>query len=141
MANRTKVITTVRIRIPGGPLAPPSCSRCRHAAQVRRISASPNTNQAAAEAATPNQSRPGATWSVRFVMALDMRGKVWNHVKNEDDKYPYNVNEVPIERNHLVRPKGCRERTIPRKESHVGEKHQPDDDVRRVKGRQSVKNR
>lgn len=64
-----------------------------------------------------------------------------NQIQDEDDEYPNNVNEVPIERNHLVRPKGRGQRTIPWKKSYVGEEHQSDDDVGRVKGRQSVKDR
>src|SRR5258708_27130727 len=138
MRNRTNVLTTVRSQIPGWLLAPPSCSRCRQPVHVRRTSATPSTNQAAAEAATPNQSGPGATWSVRFVISSAMSSKVRNQVQDEDDKYPNNVNEVPIQRNHLVRPKGRCERAIPRKKSYVGEKHQSDDYVCRVKGRQSV---
>src|ERR1700748_1275351 len=140
VANRTTVIKIVSSRIPGWRLAPPDCSRCRQAAHVSRMSVIPKTDQATADAATPNQSRPGVTRSGRFVISLAMHGKVGNQIQNEDDKYPNKINEVPLERDHLVRPKGWGRRAIPRKKRNVGENHQSDDDVRGVKSRQRVKN-
>src|SRR6201996_3068711 len=121
VANRTTVIKIVSSRIPGWRLAPPDCSRCRQAAHVIRMSFIPKTDQATADAATPNQSRPGVTRSGRFVISLAMHGKVGNQIQNEDDKYPNKVHEMPVERNHLVRPKWRRKRTISRKKRYVGE--------------------
>src|SRR5579859_1406967 len=114
VANRATVIKIVSSSISGCRLAPPDCSRCKQAAHVRRTSVSPKTDQATPGAATPNQSRPGVTCAARFVISLAMHGKVGNQIQNKDDKYPNKVNEMPIERSHLVRSKRCGKRTISR---------------------------
>src|ERR1700740_2819513 len=98
-ANKRKVNKKNIILATGCALGPPNCSSCRHARQVMNISLRPRPNHAPVAAADPNQSLLLGTESARAA-GLESVGilQVRNYIKQSDDKYPYQVHKMPVER-------------------------------------------